>query len=70
MAARKLRVDDIVQFCGTDTLLIVRKCRKEREYLVQRKNDPAKAGWVFGIYLDLVNPPKNLHRPLTSPQEN
>jgi hypothetical protein len=59
MAAHKFKVDDIVRFSGTDALLIVRKCRKQtREYLVQRGNDSDRVGWVFGIYLELVEPAK------------
>jgi hypothetical protein len=57
MAAQKFKVDDIVRFSGTDAL--VRKCRKQtREYLVQRGNDSDRVGWVFGIYLELVEPAK------------
>lgn len=59
MATHRFKVDDIVRFCGTDALLIVRKCRKQtHEYLVQRGNDAARVGWVFGIYLELVEPAK------------
>jgi hypothetical protein len=59
MAAHKFKVDDIVRFSGTDALLIVRKRRKQtQEYLVQRGNDAARVGWVFGIYLELVEPAK------------
>ena len=57
MAEYKFRVDDIVRFSGTDALLIIRKRRKPtHEYLVQRVQDAASIGWIFGIYLELVEP--------------
>jgi hypothetical protein len=59
MAAYKFRVDDIVRFSGTDALLIIRKRRKPtHEYLVQRVQDAASIGWIFGIYLELVESAK------------
>jgi hypothetical protein len=57
MAEYKFRVDDIVRFSGTDALLIIRKRRKPtHEYLVQRVQDAASVGWIFGIYLEPVEP--------------